>query len=182
MTSPDALREILLANPETVHLPVAGETRPFLLSVYGCELATAAGHDPVPALTELVSAALRGGRDAVAGAVNTGTLSALATAIWAGLLPFDRTLPLELVKATLTPTSAVDLLKTALPTVMTFASEMTGGATPADALPADAGAENADADGADAADAGAEGKSPAPASAEATPPEPFAEASTDSAA
>lgn len=127
----DQLRE----NPEYTTLRLGGRDRGFLLSVYGCELATAAGHDPLPAVGEMLRRAPAGGDDAPAGlvgtlrqlALTTDGLSALSTLVWAGLLPFDEDLRspdgLALVKASLTPGAVLGLVRTVLPRVLVFSRQ-----------------------------------------------------------
>lgn len=144
------ITDALLACPETVTVSVSGTERPFLLSVYGLELAAAQGHDPVPALVAAVADlfgsahvdldAVRENPEQAASllsrsvsGVSAGTIGALADAVWAGLLPFDRTLDRDVFRATLSVPSLAVVLAQALKPMLALVSGMSGAAGTADA-------------------------------------------------
>ncbi len=144
LSSLDDLQRDLLADPQVAHVPLGGVDRPFLLCLDGCERAAIAGHDPLPALFSIVlrflEAVKGGGKDVqdveitdaravfgvlprLKGVLTTETVSDFAVVLWAGLLPFDRGLRFEEVKARLTLPAVVGIGKAVYPKLLAFASE-----------------------------------------------------------
>lgn len=141
----DALQKELLANPETVHVMIAGQSVPFLLSVDGFERAAAAGHDPMPAIGRLVGSLFAGDTtlaevdatdpDAIGDALKskvtgaalrnvltTGLLSDLVPLLYAGVVSFDRGLTYEAFKARVTLPTVFSVVVKALPQMVALVS------------------------------------------------------------
>ena len=146
-TSPAAkIQAALLAMPETVHVELGGESRPFLLCVRGSRLAKAAGREPLRALFSLVArvATVAGAGGAigddtdirdllsadvvqslVAGSSGVDdALVELAECVWWGLLPFDEGLDPDLVEVWLTPRGVASVARTVVPALFAFAGDM----------------------------------------------------------
>lgn len=125
-----ALREC----PEFTEVPLGGTPYPFLISVHGFEMATAAGHDPMVELAGIVSSlfgkgespdledeqALTGAATKAASRLTSKDLGRFVTLVWAGILPFQPDLERDFVSMTFTPSTAMAVVRGVLPKALAF--------------------------------------------------------------
>lgn len=166
MPNLNGLRERLRDHPECIELEILGETRPFLLTMYGLEQAREQGIEVVPAILDLGNrlAGLFMDEDAddievgspemaerLKGLIKDEDARTLSVVVWWGLVTFDQDLTLTEVQMMLTPGTMIDLVPKVINRVNRFAEDQT-----------EADGELAEEDGGDAG----EGKSPVPSSNE----------------
>jgi hypothetical protein len=131
------IQERLKDHPECIEVEVMGEERPFLLTMYGIELANQRGYEIIPVIMDLgtrLANLLSGENDdveigseeftqKVRGLVRDEDARSLSLVVWWGLSTFDSDLTVEEVQMMLTPGTLLSLVPRVAESLNSFAED-----------------------------------------------------------